>query len=87
VVDFYNSVYRLVVEVDGPVHESQKEVDHARQEILEELGLVVLRLKSEVAEKNLLIALDMIRKAVRDISQSHKETIPSRFMGEGKGGG
>ena len=23
VVDFYNSVYRLVVEVDGPIHESQ----------------------------------------------------------------
>jgi very-short-patch-repair endonuclease len=35
VVDFYNSVYCFVVEVDGPIHESQKEADHARQEILE----------------------------------------------------
>src|SRR5512133_277413 len=41
VVDFYNSAYRLVVEVDGPVHESQKDADRARQEILEELGLAV----------------------------------------------
>jgi very-short-patch-repair endonuclease len=86
VVDFYNSVYRLVVEVDGPIHESQKEADRARREILQELGLVVLRLKSEVAEKNLPITLDMIRKVVRDLSQSNKETIPSPFMVEDKGG-
>lgn len=29
VVDFYSSVHRLVVEVDGPIHESQKEADAA----------------------------------------------------------
>ena len=55
-VDFYNSVYRLVVEVDGPIHESQKEADQARQEILEELGLVVLRIKSEIVEKNISVS-------------------------------
>jgi adenine-specific DNA-methyltransferase len=86
VVDFYNSIYRLVVEVDGPIHDSQKEIDQARQEILEELGFVVLRVKSEVAEKNLPIALDMIRRAIGEISQNNKQTISSPFMGEGKGG-
>ena len=39
VVDFYNSVYRLVVEVDGPIHELQKEADEARQEVLEDIGI------------------------------------------------
>jgi very-short-patch-repair endonuclease len=87
VVDFYNSVYRLVVEVDGPIHESQQEVDHARQEILEELGLVVLRVKSEIVEGHLPRALDMIRKAIRHIREDEKQNIPSPFMGEGKGGG
>src|SRR6266498_902991 len=70
VVDFYNSVYRLVVEVDGPIHEFQKEADKARQEILEELGLVVLRIKSEVVEKNLFVALGVIRDTIRTISQN-----------------
>lgn len=87
VVDFYNSVYRLVVELDGPVHGSQKKIDRARQEILEELGLVVLRVKSEVVERDLPLALDMIRKSVRHISQNNKQDILSAFMGEGKGGG
>lgn len=87
VVDFYNSVYRLVVEVDGPVHENQKEADLVRQEILEVLGLAVLRIKSEIVEKNLPVALDMIREAVDHISQNNRQINPSPFMGEGKGGG
>jgi len=83
VVDFYNSEYRLVIEVDGPIHELQKEADEARQEILEVLGLVVLRIKSEVVEKNLPFALDIIRKKIQNI----KQNIPSPLMGEGQGRG
>ena len=85
VVDFYNSVFRLVVEVDGPVHESQKAADKARQEILEGLGLAMFRIKSEVVEKNLPTALGLIRQAIR--VQARHEDIPSPFMGEGQGGG
>ena len=84
-VDFCNSVYRLVVEVDGPVHESQKEADNARQEILEELGLAVLRVRSELVEENLPAALAQIRGAIQD--QKKRKAIPSPHLGEGKGGG
>ena len=80
VVDFYNSVHRLVVEVDGPVHESQKEADNARQEILEELGLGVLRIKSEIIEKNLPAALALIRQTIR--SHANRKEIPSPQVGE-----
>jgi very-short-patch-repair endonuclease len=83
VVDFYNSAYRLVVEVDGPVHELQKEADKVRQEILEELGLVVLRINSEVVENNLPMALALVRNAIQKINQN----TPSPLMGEGKGWG
>ncbi|HEX9839738.1 MAG TPA: endonuclease domain-containing protein, partial [Anaerolineales bacterium] len=38
IVDFYNSVYRLVIEIDGSIHDSQFEADKNRQNILEELG-------------------------------------------------
>jgi very-short-patch-repair endonuclease len=82
VVDFYNSAYRLVVEVDGLIHESQQEADASRQQILEELGLNVLRIKAEVVEKNLPVALDLIRDRIRQI-----QNYPSPFMGESRGGG
>jgi very-short-patch-repair endonuclease len=82
VVDFYNSVYRLVVEVDGLIHESQQEADASRQQILEELGLNVLRIKAEVVEKNLPMTLNLIRDRIQKIQNS-----PSPFMGEGRGGG
>ena len=83
VVDFYTSAFRLVIEVDGSIHEQQKEADEARQRILEELGLTVLRIKTEIAEKNLLIALDMIRSTIREISQNKNQNIPSPLVGEG----
>lgn len=82
VVDFYNSVYRLVVEVDGLIHESQQEADASRQQILEELGLNVLRIKAELVEKNLPMTLNLIRDRIQQIQNS-----PSPFMGEGRGGG
>ena len=86
VVDFYSSEYRLVVEVDGPIHERQKDADQARQEILEEVGLTVVRVSSVLVESNLSIALKMIRNAIHQINEN-KKGIPSPFMGEGEGGG
>jgi len=79
VVDFYNSVYRLVVEVDGSIHERQVEADRARQDILEILGLTVFRIKTEIPEKNLPLALNMIRTKIQEITT----TIPSLQVGEG----
>lgn len=81
VVDFYNSNYRLVVEVDGEIHDQQIEADKARQEILEVLGLTVLRIKTEIPEKNLPLALEQIRKQILAIKKYPH--IPSPFMGEG----
>ena len=85
VVDFYSSVYRLVVKVDGPIHQYQREADAARQEILETLGLVVLRVETEIIEKNLTMALELIRKSILKIKQNQNSRSP--FMGKGRGGG
>ncbi len=84
VVDFYDSVYRLVLEVDGAVHDNQVEADRARQDILEILGLNVLRIKAEVVEKNLPVALDTIRAKIRELKINANES-PSPFLGEGLG--
>ncbi len=87
VVDFYSSVYRLVIEVDGPIHDLQEDADRARQEILEILGLNVLRINSATVENNLPITLTLIRDSIHSISLNKNQAIPSPFMGEGQGGG
>ncbi|MDP1544540.1 MAG: DUF559 domain-containing protein [Anaerolineales bacterium] len=84
IVDFYNSTYRLVVEVDGSVHNTQVEMDRARQDILEHIGLNVLRVKADDAEKNLASVLEMIRSKINELKITPNKS-PSPFMGEGLG--
>ena len=86
VVDFYNTVYRLVVEVDGDIHDLQKDADAARQQVLEELGLVILRVKSESVEKNLLLVLNTIRSKINEIKLKGNES-PLRSWERGRGEG
>jgi very-short-patch-repair endonuclease len=47
VADFYCDEKKLVIEVDGPVHEANKEYDEFRDSELENLGIKVLRIKNE----------------------------------------
>lgn len=47
IVDFYCGEARLVVEVDGSIHEYTQEEDALRQEFLESLGLRVIRFRNE----------------------------------------
>ena len=46
VVDFFCGAERLIVEVDGPIHEQQRQQDEQRQELLESLGLRFLRVSA-----------------------------------------
>ncbi len=43
IVDFYCHKLRLVIELDGPIHELQKEYDEERTKEIEKRGLVVIR--------------------------------------------
>jgi very-short-patch-repair endonuclease len=45
--DFYCAEKKLIVELDGKIHEFQKEYDNNRDNILQELGLKILRIKNE----------------------------------------
>ena len=63
VVDFHCASERLVIEVDGPIHESLQEADQLRQELIEALGIRFVRLRNEEVEADLPSALDKIRSA------------------------
>jgi very-short-patch-repair endonuclease len=79
VVDFFAAEQRLIVEVDGPIHDSQQRADQARQEILESLGLRFVRVRTETVERNLAAAVAAIRAELFP-----HPPAPSPKMGEGE---
>lgn len=50
IADFMCYEKKLVIEVDGLIHEFQKEEDEHREEILKSLGLNILRIRNEETE-------------------------------------
>jgi very-short-patch-repair endonuclease len=64
IVDFYCHKAALVVEVDGDIHDLQKEDDAKRDKALSEMGLKIVRFRNEDALKNLLALLEKIRELI-----------------------
>ena len=64
IVDFYCDVAALIVEVDGPIHASQARADAERQQILEQLGLRVLRISSRDVESDLPRVVRLVEDAL-----------------------
>jgi very-short-patch-repair endonuclease len=65
ILDFYCPTQKLVVEVDGIIHEQQKEYDLARTAQLNEFGYQVLRFTNAEVMNNLPDVLDRIRQAIK----------------------
>jgi very-short-patch-repair endonuclease len=63
VADFYCPKVGLVVELDGPIHDSQAVADAQRQAYIESLGLRVLRFTNNDVLHNLPKVLETIRQA------------------------
>ncbi len=75
IVDFVSLSKKLIIEVDGEIHLSQKEADAERETILKEkLGYTIIRFTNEEV-------LSTVNKVVEKIS----ETISSLSLGEGWG--
>ena len=68
IADFYSSPYRLVVEVDGGIHQFQRTEDAERDETMKMLGLNVLRISAELVENDLASALEKIREKIKELS-------------------
>lgn len=60
IADFYCSKRKLVVEIDGAIHERQLEQDICRSKVFEERRLKVLRFSNDDVEKRLAWVLDRI---------------------------
>ncbi|GAB4547474.1 MAG: hypothetical protein Tsb0014_42130 [Pleurocapsa sp.] len=62
ILDFYCSVCKLAIEVDGEIHANQIERDRARTSKLEEYGYRVLRFSNEEVINNLPKVLAEIKR-------------------------
>jgi len=66
VVDFICTDARIVVEVDGSVHDDQEEQDAFRSEVIESYGYRVLRVRNDEVMADLAVVLARIAAAVRE---------------------
>ncbi len=48
IADFYCHQKGLVIELDGGIHKGQKQYDEGRDQILNEMGIQVLRMKNDI---------------------------------------
>jgi len=62
VADFYCAESRLVVEIDGKIHEKQRERDALRTVVIKGRGLRVIRFKNEEIEEDLKRVLEELKK-------------------------
>ncbi len=53
IADFYCHEKKLIVEVDGQIHQFQKEYDEGRTAELNRLGISVIRFSNEAVQNNL----------------------------------
>ena len=61
IVDFYCHKAGLVVEVDGDVHDLQKEEDERREKVLCEMGLRIVRFGNDEVVRNVSVVVGKIR--------------------------
>jgi cyclase len=66
IVDFYCHKGRLVIEIDGSIHNvvNVKENDAVRQQWLEEVGFIVLRFTNKEVLENVHVVLQKIRTQI-----------------------
>jgi very-short-patch-repair endonuclease len=78
-VDFYCHACALVVEIDGDVHELQKESDARREAHLRLRGFQVVRFRNE----EILYRLDRICEKLLDMCESLRHPLPASGRGAG----
>ncbi|GAB4337591.1 MAG: hypothetical protein Kow0037_20580 [Calditrichia bacterium] len=69
ILDFYCHEQQLAIELDGPIHETQKEEDARRDAYLQSQGLTVIRIKNEEL-------LNAIEDTLHHIASTIKSPLP-----------
>jgi leucyl-tRNA synthetase len=68
-VDFYCAAGKLIIELDGPIHDNQAADDAIRQTLLESFGYQFLRFTNDQVTSNVDAVLARIRQTLDEVSQ------------------
>lgn len=79
VADFYCHETKLIIELDGAVHDRQKDYDKARDYVSKSLGIKVLRFDNDDIKNNIHGVIETIKEELTTIT-------PSLHKRGGKGG-
>jgi len=76
IADFYDATTRLVIEIDGDIHDYQADGDGARTRLFENYGYEVLRFKNELVINSFENVLNQIKyvgfERISDLIPSHQ---------------
>lgn len=61
IADFYCVKHKLVIEVDGPIHQLKKEYDRNRDIVLQDMGCKILRVTNDEVINNIEIVIRTIK--------------------------
>jgi very-short-patch-repair endonuclease len=70
IADFYCAKLKLVIEVDGPIHQFKKEYDDNRDVVMQHWGFSIVRVTNDEVLNNL-------DKVIEKINRDVQETIPN----------
>jgi very-short-patch-repair endonuclease len=66
IADFYCHEVRLVVEIDGEIHDQQEEYDDGRSAEMERFGIKVIRFTNDEVKNNIEKVINKIEKVVNE---------------------
>ena len=72
IADFYSHKKKLIIEIDGGIHEQQKDYDEMRTAIINELGVKVIRLNNVDMKDNLNKVIQELKRELA-LSPSRKK--------------
>ncbi len=64
IADFYCHECKLIIEIDGGIHETQKDYDKLRTQIINKLGIKVVRFKNKDLENSLDKVIEKLKKYI-----------------------
>jgi leucyl-tRNA synthetase len=65
IADFYCAEKNLVIEIDGLIHSLQADYDKARDDVMKDFGLIVLRITNAEVKKNIEAVLSNIKNCLQ----------------------
>jgi very-short-patch-repair endonuclease len=68
IADFYCHALKIVIEVDGKVHEHQSEYDQARTEIILSKKLEVIRFTNQEILNNINDVIEKLKRKIEDMA-------------------